>query len=172
MKKILIVLASQDFQDHEYQIPRNFWEKMGAEIKTASSDKISKGKFGSIVKNDFFISNNIDVETFNGIFWVGGGGCLEYLNNRNAENLTWEFVKNNKIIGAICAAPRLLLQWGMLKGRKCTGWNGDHTLKNLTDKAGALFDEKNVIIDGKFITADGVESAEIFAETYWSVMNQ
>ncbi len=60
---------------------------------------------------------------FDAIFFVGGVGSLDYLENETARKLTQSFLDEGKLVGAICAAPRNFLKWGILAGKKCTGYN-------------------------------------------------
>ncbi|MCF7906211.1 DJ-1/PfpI family protein [Candidatus Gracilibacteria bacterium] len=169
MKSILIVLAPKNFRDEEYAVPRAVWEKAGANVLTMSIQKISYGKLGMTVKNDFLLEE-VRAGDADAIFFVGGGGCMEYLENEKAEQLAHDFVAARKPIGAICAAPRLLLKWGILKGKKCTGWDGDNALEDLARKGGAIYEKKSVIKDGKFVTADGPDSAEECALAFWETL--
>ncbi len=59
-------------------------------------------------------------------------------------------VKNDKYIGAICAAPSILGHKGLLDGKEAICYPGFE--KDLT---GAVISEKYVVQDGKIITARG-----------------
>jgi protease I len=100
MKKILMILASENFRDIEYIVPRAFFEQAGHKVFTASSAPESKGRFGFVVKNDFAI-DQVNPGDFDGIFYVGGNGSLEYI-----ENDTTAFMVITKPF--ICAAAKLL----------------------------------------------------------------
>lgn len=159
-KKILMILASQNFRDIEYIVPRAFFEKAEFEIKTASSTKTSTGRFGYSVQNDFLIQN-AKAENFDGIYLVGGGGSIEYMENTDAKNLFTAFLKANKPIGAICMAPRNFLQWGFLKGKSATGWNDDGGFSKMATETDAIdHAEKPVVVDGLILTANGPEASE------------
>jgi len=159
MTKILAVLAPQEFRDEEYTHPKEVWEENGVTVMTVSSSKQSIGSFGTKVENNFLL-DEVNIDDFDAIFFVGGGGCLNFLNNKKAENLAKEFLAKNKTLGAICAAPRLFLRWGILTGKNFTGWNGDNALSELASKVGAIFKEGSTIVDGKILTADGPDSAQ------------
>ena len=66
--------------------------------------------------------------------------------------------KKGKWIGAICAAPKVLGAYGMLKDKNATCYPGFEK-----DLKGANFLEKRVVIDDKFITARGPGVAMEFA---------
>jgi len=169
MKSILIVLAPNNFRDEEYAVPRKVWEEKGIIVSTTSSSPVSVGRFGMTVKNDFTLEK-AHAEDFDAVFWVGGGGCLDYLENKIAKSLAESFVKQGRVVGAICAAPRLLLHWKILKGHRCTGWNGDNLFGDLAEKGGATYEKKQVVGDGKFLTGDGPESAEEFAFAFSEIL--
>jgi len=162
MKKVLFILASNNFRDIEYIVPRAFLEQNNIEVPTASASKISVGRFGYKVKNDYLLSE-IREEYFDGIIFIGGNGSLDYLENDEAKKLAQNFLVKNKLVGAICAAPRLLLHWGILKDRHCTGWNGDSQLPVLCAQNGAIFEDKEVVRDGNFVTGNGPAASEQFA---------
>ncbi|HSZ24089.1 MAG TPA: DJ-1/PfpI family protein [Cytophagaceae bacterium] len=160
MPHILMILASKGFRDIEYITPRAFFEQYGFKVSTASSSKISKGRFGYQVKNDFLIEE-VQIKEFDGIYLVGGGGSLEYRTNDKARLLVEAFYVAHKPIAAICAAPQNFLHWGLMKGKRVTGHNGDGLFPALAIQFGAIPDvEKTVVYDGGILTANGPEAAE------------
>ena len=160
MKHILMILASERFRDIEYITPRAFFEQHGYKVSTASSARLSTGRFGFEVKNDFLIEE-VGIKNFDGIYFVGGGGATEYINNEKAKLLTEAFYIAQKPIAAICAAPRNFLHWGLLKDKKATGHNGDGAFSQIAIDFGAIpFPEQTVIIAGGILTANGPEAAE------------
>lgn len=73
-------------------------------------------------------------------------------------NLILDFVKQDKPIAAICAAPMVLGKLGLLKGKKATCYPG---FEQYLD--GAECTGKQVEIDGKIITSIGPGGAMDFA---------
>lgn len=64
----------------------------------------------------------------------------------------------NKMLAAICAAPQIFGELGILKGKKATIYPGlQHHLK------GADYSTDRVVIDGRFITSAGPGTAMEFA---------
>lgn len=155
-----MILASDRFRDIEYITPRAFFEQKGFKVSTASSTKISTGRFGYKVKNDFLIEE-VQMKNFDGIYFVGGAGSTEYITNEKARLLTEAFYIAKKPIAAICAAPRNFLYWGLLKNKKATGHNGDGQFPALALQFGALpMPEKAVVYDDGILTANGPEASE------------
>ena len=83
-----------------------------------------------------------------------------------------EVFKAGIVVGAICLAPRILAHAGVLRGRKATGWDGDHRLTELyrTHKVRAQLDH-GVVIDGQLVTGQGPAVAQAFAQAVAQAAN-
>lgn len=160
--KILMILASENFRDTEYLTPRAFFEQAGFEVHTTSNIKTSTGRFGFTVKHDFEI-DRAKIADYQAILFVGGLGSLQFETNTTARDLAIACLEENKVLGAICAAPRNLLSWGLLKGKKCTGNNWDSQFPMLCKKYGADYKESECIADENIVTANGPEAVEYWA---------
>lgn len=157
-KKILIIIAPDNFNDREYSSPREILEKEGAEITVASSNgQPARGMHGSIVRPDknFYDVNSKD---YNAIIFVGGSGSSVYFNNQRALGLAREFYKQGKIVAAICIAPSILANAGILNGKKATSFPSE---RNNINTVGAYTGSK-VEVDGKIITGYGPDAAADF----------
>lgn len=158
--KALMIIAHENFRDEEYIEPKKILEQNGIEVTTASWDTgTAIGKFGTQVLIDTTI-NEVDINSYNSIIYIGGPGCKEYWNNVIAHKIAQDALVYNKILAAICSAPIILARAGVLKGKKATCFSGDaEELK----KEGAVYVKKPVVQDGLIITADGPNSAVDFA---------
>jgi protease I len=164
-KKVLMIVAFRDFRDQEYFVPRKIFEDSKIEVKTASNKKgRAIGADGGDVEVDFLISE-VSVDEFDAIVFVGGPGALEHLDNENSYKLAKEAVEKGKILGAICISPVILAKAGILKGKKATVWT-DFTKSQakILKENGAIFEEKDVVVDGKIVTGNGPGAAEKFAK--------
>jgi protease I len=171
--KILMLLAEKDFRDVEYLVPRAFFERSGAEVCTLSGTEIATGRFGYRVKTDFLLPESADLSVdFDGVFIVGGSGVLDYEKNDLVEDLIKNFVQEKKPVAAICAAPRNLLKWGLLAEKKFTGWNGDNFFPGACAGSDAIFVDEEVVVDGKLVTGNGPEAAEVTALSFLSVLGE
>jgi putative intracellular protease/amidase len=161
--KVLMLLAPERFRDCEYLVPRAFFDQAHIEVTTTSANKLIKGRFGYTLEVDLLLEN-IDVQKFDGIFFVGGGGAVEYAENMIAKDLFGSFLRLNKPVAAICAAPINLLKWGYLENRKCTGFDSDGVFSTLAIECGAIpLPHELVILDGNILTANGPEASEACA---------
>ena len=161
-----MVLASEKFRDIEYIVPRAFFEAAGIEVVSASTTHYSIGRFGYKVKNDLLIEE-IDPNKFDGIYFVGGGGSTQYLDNASAKATFIAFLEQHKPIAAICAAPRNFLHWGLLKNKKSTGFDADGVFSKMAAEFDSIaLPEEKVVVDGLILTANGPEASEESALTF------
>ncbi len=165
MKKIAIIVPFRDFRDEEYFIPKELFKSKKFKTKTISNESgIAIGADGGEVLVDFSL-DKLELDDFDAFVFVGGPGCLKSLNNEKSYDLINEIVKS-KVLGAICISPIILSEAGVLKGKKVTVWSSDldkNPIKIL-EKNGAIFEDKNVVVDGNIITANGPSSAKEFAQ--------
>lgn len=161
MKTAVLVIAEKIFRDEEYQVPKDILSKAGVNVITASTTTgKAVGKLGLKVKPDILISQ-IDIDKLDALIFIGGGGAEQYFHDPVAHRLAKEAVEKEKILGAICIAPVILANAGLLKDKKATVFpSGSENLK----KGGAIYMGGDVEIDGKLITGCGPEAATKFGE--------
>jgi protease I len=159
-KKVLMVIAPVDFRDEEYFETRKVLEDLGNKITVANSTgQPSKSSFGKIVKPDKTIYN-VNVKDFDAIIFVGGRGSEEYFNNTKALTLAKEFNKDGKVVSAICIAPSILANAGILNGKKATSFPSQRNNIN----AVGTYTGNPVEVDGKIITGNGPQAAKDFGK--------
>jgi len=159
--KILMIVAPENFRDEEYQKPREILEQAGAEIVVASKGTVeAKGLLGVQVKVDKDISQ-VSVDDYQAIVFIGGPGSSIYFDDQTALNLAKSADEKGKIVGAICIAPSILANAGILSGKKATAFSSEKD--NLVAK-GAQFTSESVTTDGKIVTGNGPEAAEEFGK--------
>lgn len=166
-KKVLMVIAKAKFRDEEYLEPRKALESEGAGITVASSSlDTAEGMLGLKVKPDVLIGS-VREENFDGIVFVGGGGSREYFDSPVAHALARNFYEHNKLTSAICIAPAVLANAGLLKGKKATAFpSSEAALKS----HGAVVTGEDVSADGRIVTAVGPEAAKQFGQKLVEVL--
>jgi protease I len=159
--KIAMIVAKNNFRDEEYLHPKEIFVKSGFEVETfSSSTGIAKGMLGATIKVDKKI-DELKVEDYDAIVFVGGVGATEYWENKLAHKIANETVKQNKVLAAICIAPVTLAKAGVLKGKKATVFSSEiEQLKSY----GANYTGENIEVDGKIVTASGPHAAKEFGE--------
>jgi putative intracellular protease/amidase len=172
-KRILMVVAPENFRDIEYIVPAAFFKQNNMEVITTSSAKESVGRFGYQLQHTFLI-DEINGNSYDALFIVGGIGCLQFKEHEALKRLCLEFVEQQKPLAAICAAPQLLLHWGILTGRNCTGFNdADQTFEKLAHmhKAHPLIEEA-VVVSDFIVTGNGPAASDVMAQKFIEIVHQ
>jgi len=165
-KRVVFLIAFEDFRDQEYFVPKEILEKGGVKVKTASTKKgIALGADGGDTNVDLILEE-INLVDFDAIIFVGGPGCLEYLDNEKSYQIVQKALVENKILAAICISPVILAKAGVLKGRKVTVWTSalDRGPVKILNDNGAEFINEKIVQDGNIITANGPAAAEAFGK--------
>jgi len=161
VKRAVFIIAEKNFRDEEYQVPKEVLEKKGIEVVTASTTTNECiGKLGMKATPDMLVKD-IDPSQFDALIFVGGGGSEQYFEDPKAHELANSAYEQGKIVGAICIAPVILANAGLLKGRKATVFpDGADILK----AKGANYTGGTVEVDGRIITGNGPAAAQQFGE--------
>lgn len=161
MAKALLVVAQAGYKDKEYLDTKAALEDNEIEVRTASKTKDkAKGADGGEVDPDFALSD-IALDEFDAIVFIGGPGAAQFFEDSEALTLAKKFYQENKAVAAICSAPKILAQAGLLKGIRATSFSSYQ--KDL-EAAGANYTGEPVESEGHVFTANGPEAAEEFGE--------
>jgi protease I len=161
-KKAVLIIASQIFRDEELFETQGALEATGVETIVASSQLgTCKGKLGAAAEATQLVSD-VKADDFDAIVFVGGTGAMEYYDSPAALDLAKEAAEKGKIVAAICIAPRILANAGLLEGLKATCYESE---TEAIKKLGAYFQLNDVVRDGKFVTANGPHAATDFGKT-------
>lgn len=161
-KKVVMVIAPKNFRDEEYFQPKVVLQATGIEVVTSSQTKEEEatGIKGGKAKIDKPLGD-LKAKDYDGLVFVGGQGATFYFRNKKVWDLVKDFHKAGKVIGAICIAPTILANAGILKGKKVTAYSSEG--KKLTAK-GAKMTNKAIEVDGRIVTAQGPEVALAFGQ--------
>lgn len=159
---MIYVFLAQGFEETEAIVPIDLLRRAGKNVKTVSitNDLKITGSHGIPVTADKKLSG-ISLDEIEMIVLPGGmPGTLNLNFSDPLECVINYAIENNKYIGAICAAPSILGNKGLLEGKKATCYPGfEKRLK------GAEVLEESVVVDGKLITARGAGVATEFGLT-------
>lgn len=167
--KVLFVIANKDFRDEELTTPRKILEDAGFEAAIASTDtSAAKGMLGLKVKPDILIADAAAAD-YKALIIVGGAGSKVLWNNENLIGLARKFSKQDKVLGAICLAPIVLANAGLLTGVDATCFSG--VSKDL-EEGGANYVDRDVVVSGKIVTAAGPAAAEGFGKKLLALLTE
>jgi len=160
-KKVLMIVAPTNFRDEEFLQPREVLEGYGASITVASKGtRTATGSHGASVNVDLNLSQ-VDVENYDAVVFVGGSGAAVYFNDSTALGIAKDSYNRGKVVAAICIAPSILANAGILEGKSATAYSSEAS--NL-EANGARYTGEQVTVDGKIITANGPLAASQFGK--------
>lgn len=161
---IILVVANQGYQPIEYSTPKQLCEAAGIKVITASNKAgIATAKDGSTTTVDITV-DKINIENYDGIFFIGGPGAMENLDNETSYKVIRKAANLSKLFGAICISTRILAKAGVLEGKRVTGWDGDNELAGILKKYNAIYIKEKVVVDNNIITATDPSAAKEFGE--------
>jgi protease I len=166
---ILIFLPKKDFNEEEFITIKKRLLKAGKQVFITSDDHtFCSGSGGTKVKSDTSFQN-INVNNFSALILVGGSGSKIYWENENLHKIVRKFFDSGRVVAAICSSPVILAKAGILHNKKATCYSENRVELINT---GIGYQDKNLVIDGKIVTADNARSALQFAETVLHLTKQ
>lgn len=162
-KRVLMVIAPENFRDEELLHTKEELERAKASVTIASTKTTAaRGMFGATVQPDLKLEE-VRVDDYDAVIFVGGGGSAVYFSDSRALSIAKEASDKGKKTCAICIAPVILANAGVLKDKQATVWDGDHI--EMLKAGGANYTGKPVEVDGNIITANGPAAARDFGRT-------
>lgn len=156
---MIYVFLANGFEETEAIAPVDILKRAGLEV-------ITVGVGGSIIESTHGIKVVCDTteneisenEDFDAIILPGGmPGTINLENSEKVQAFIDKAVSQNRLIGAICAAPSILGHKNILSGKTATSFPGFEE-----DLLGAKVSGDSVCRDGNIITAKGAGVAMQF----------
>lgn len=153
--KRVAILATDGFEQAELTEPKKALEQAGAttEVIAPKSGEIRGWKFtdwGDSIKVDKTVAQ-AKAGDYDALVLPGGVANPDHLRtDENSVSFVKEFVHSGKPVAAICHGPWTLIEAGVVKGHTLTSWP---SLKTNIKNAGAHWVDKEVVLDGNFITS-------------------
>jgi protease I len=153
--KRVAILATDGFEQVELTEPKKALEQAGAitEVISPKSGEIRGWKskdWGDSVKVDKTLTN-ANPSDYDALVLPGGVANPDNLRmDEKAVRFVKDFAQSGKPVAAICHGPWTLVEAGVVKGHTLTSWP---SLKTDLKNAGANWVDKDVVMDGNFITS-------------------
>ncbi|WP_312795316.1 type 1 glutamine amidotransferase domain-containing protein [Tianweitania sp.] len=163
----IAILATDGFEQSELEVPLKKLRDAGATVDVVSLEKGEiKGwdekDWGNKVSVDKTLSE-ITPDQYDALVLPGGQINPDTL---RAEKSAVDFIKSfygtGKPLAAICHAPWLLIEAGLVKGKRATSYK---SIKTDMINAGANWEDKMTVQDGNLITARKPDDLESFVST-------
>ena len=163
--KKICILATHGFEQSELEVPRDRLKAAGATVHVVSPEKGEiKGwdmkDWGRPVKVDHAL-DQVKPDDYDAIVLPGGQINPDLLRiNASALALIKDFYKQNKVVAAVCHAPWLLIETGLINGRKATSYK---SIKTDVINAGGLWEDSQVVTDNGVVTSRNPDDLEAFS---------
>tara|TARA_R110000850_G_scaffold23773_2_gene69957 strand:+ start:1788 stop:2372 length:585 start_codon:yes stop_codon:yes gene_type:complete len=160
----ILIMSTHGFEQSELEYPLEHLKKAGATVHVATLDgQPIKGwdekDWGNTVDADLKISD-VKVDDYIALVLPGGQINPDLLRvEKDAVQLVRDFVTKDKIVAAICHAPWLLIEAGVIKGREATSY---HSIRTDMENAGAKWEDSEIAIDNGIITSRSPKDLEAF----------
>jgi len=161
MAKVLMIIAPERFRDEELFVTKEELEKDGHETVVASTVKgICPGSRGGFATSTLTL-NEVKTGDYDAVVFVGGGGSKVYFANEEVLLIAKEMYKRKTVVAAICLAPVILANAGVLKGKNATVAGTE--AKTIENK-GAKYMGPGVTVDGNIVTGNAPKSSRLFGQ--------
>jgi 4-methyl-5(b-hydroxyethyl)-thiazole monophosphate biosynthesis len=159
MAKTVLTLLADGFEEIEATAPIDLLRRAEAEVTVAScSDSLDvTGRSTITLRADTLLSHIPEPLAFDLLVLPGGPAVFELRKRPEIIDLIRDFADTGKPIGAICAAPLLLLDAGVITSDSTCTAHG-----STEEEIPQLSKSKAVVQDGKIITSRGAGTAVEF----------
>jgi len=151
----IAVLATNGFEQSELEVPRDKLRGAGATVHVVTPDGQAikgwdKTDWGSEVEADKSV-DAVDVADYDALVLPGGQINPDLLRVDDAAvALIRDFVSNGRVVAAICHAPWLLIEAGVVGGRDMTSY---HSIRTDVKNAGANWVDSEVVVSNGIVTS-------------------
>jgi len=163
--KKIVILATHGFEQSELEIPRDRLKAAGATVDIVSPEAgdirgWDKKDWGRPVKVDKTIEQ-VSANDYDAIVLPGGQINPDLLRaNDKALKLIRDIFNQKKTVAAVCHAPWLLIETGIIKGRNATSYK---SIKTDVINAGGKWEDSPVVVDNGVVTSRNPGDLEAFS---------
>ena len=160
----ILILSADGFEQSELEHPLKALREKGATVHVATPDGNDitgwdDKNWGDKVGADLAMGD-VTVSDYDALVLPGGQINPDLLRaNADAVALIKDFGAQGKVIAAICHAPWLLIEAGLIDGRAATSYA---SIKTDMMNAGAHWEDSEVVCDNAIITSRSPEDLEAF----------
>jgi protein deglycase len=156
----VLTLLAEGFEEIEATTPVDLLRRAGADVTLASIGEgvHVTGRCGLTVHADTMLAQ-VEAQDFDCIFLPGGPGVKHLRADARVGALVRQQHAAGRWLAAICAAPTVLNDAGLLAGRRYTA----HF--SVAGELSAILADERVVVDGRLITSRGAGTALDFGLT-------
>lgn len=145
-----LIMSADNFEDSELLVPYYRLQEAGVEVTMVSlKSGVITGKHGYEVAVDK-IPDEVNPDDYAILVLPGGKAPEAVRKEPKALEIARSFFTHSKPVAAICHGPQILISAGLLKGRRATCYM---SVADELKKAGALYEDREVVVDANLITS-------------------
>ena len=157
--KKIAILVEDFYNELELWYPYYRLLEEGAEVKLVGpAAKVYESKHGLPAKADLSAAE-AKADDFQGIVVPGGYAPDRLRRYPEILDLVREIFENGGIVASICHGPWVLISANIMKGKKTAGFN---SIKDDLVNAGAIYLDKEVVVDNNLITSRTPQDLPVF----------
>jgi protease I len=163
--KKVVILTENGFEEVELTGPKKALEEAGATVHIVSSHEKVKAWDHDHWSIELPVDVNLkdaSINDYDALVIPGGVINPDKMRNNFAYvDFAQQFMESGKPVAAICHGPQLLIETGMLHGREMTSYP---SIKTDLENAGAIWSDKEVVVDNGLITSRSPADLPAFNE--------
>jgi len=159
MTKTALIIVGNGVEELEAVAPIDVLRRAGIQVTVASitDSRRLTGRNNIVLEADMLLSEVSG--SFDAIVIPGGPGVKEVRAETGVMELLKKQAESGRLVAAICAAPTVLLDAGLLKDRRYTAHFG------VADELPEIIEDAPVVVDGNIVTSRGAGTALDFGLT-------
>ncbi len=156
-----MAVAPERFRDEELFVTRDELTRGGHQTDVASTrrGRCQGSRGGSVVAT--LTLAEARAEDYDAVVFVGGGGSRLLFADEDALRIARRAHEQGRVVAAICLAPVILANAGVLKGKKATVAGTE--AKTIEGK-GAQYTGPGVTVDGNVVTGNAPKASRLFGQ--------
>ena len=163
-QKRVAIITANGFEEIELTSPKKAMEDAGIKVDILSTEQ---GKVKAWNHDHWSIELPVDVNLadanpfdYDALMIPGGVINPDKMRaQKEYVNFAKDFMESGKPVAAICHGPQLLIETGLLQGRKMTSYP---SIKTDVKNAGAEWFDKEVVVDKGFVTSRSPKDLDAF----------
>lgn len=145
-----LIISADNFEDTELLVPYYRLKEADMEVIVASFSRgVIKGKHGYEVAV-YKTLDDVNPDDYGILILPGGAAPALVRKEPKALEIARSFFAHNKLVGAICHGPQILISADLLKGRHATCYS---FVADELKEAGAVYEDREVVVDGNLVTS-------------------
>jgi protease I len=169
MARVLMVIAPERFRDEELFVTREELKRSGHVADIASTRRgRCPGSRGGTATATLTLAD-ARAGDYDAIVFVGGGGSRVLFDEDNALRLARTASDEGRVVAAICLAPVILANAGVLRGKKATVAG---TEARAIEAGGARYTGPGVTVDGHVVTANAPKASRQFGRVIGELLGR